>query len=266
MTPLGACKCARRYTSRHTGGPPGILRGMPSPARSHYDHRIRQAIVKTGDADLFPKLDIPSSTRRSWIRRGELAKVVALAERDDELIELHATVSKLERKVAILTAVVRLLVTMVRVTGVTLSELRLPSASAKRRVLRAITSAEHAIGRTAAMRVVGLTPARAREWTTRELRCALEDAPPCPRSVPGRLTLDERRAMRQMVEAEEYKHVSLRSLALLGRRLGKVFAAYGTWCRQVREHGGTDLAAASTPPTRRSAFARRRPTSGGMST
>jgi transposase InsO family protein len=39
-----------------------------------------------------------------------------------------------------------------------------------------------------------------------------------------------------MVEADEYKHLSLRSLALLGKRLGKVFASYGTWCRLVREH------------------------------
>ena len=39
-----------------------------------------------------------------------------------------------------------------------------------------------------------------------------------------------------MVEAVEYKHLSLRSLALLAKRLGKAFASYGTWCRLVREH------------------------------
>lgn len=39
-----------------------------------------------------------------------------------------------------------------------------------------------------------------------------------------------------MVEADEYKHLSLRSLALLAKRLGRVFASYGTWCRLVRDH------------------------------
>lgn len=210
---------------------------MPATARKHYDHRIRHAIVATGDPDLFPKLAIPDSTRRSWLTRG-VAEVVTLDARDTEIVELHATVAKLDKKVAMLTAVVRLLVTLVRVAGTTLAETRLPSAAAKRGVLRAVARAEPAIGRAAALRILGLTPARVREWTQRELQvCGLEDAPPCPRSTPGRLTRDERVAVRDMVEAEEYKHLSLRSLALLGKRLGKVFASYGTWCRLIREHG-----------------------------
>ncbi len=128
--------------------------------------------------------------------------------------------------------------TLVRVAGVTLAETRLPSAVAKRRVLRAVARAESAISRAAALRILGLTPARVREWTQRELRvCGLDDAPPCPRSVPGRLTRNERSAIRNMVEADEYKHLSQRLLALLGKRLGKVFASYGTWCRLIREHG-----------------------------
>jgi len=209
---------------------------MSAIARKRYDHRIRHAIVKTGNADLFPRLDIPDSTRRSWIKRG-LTTVVTLDERDTEIVELHARMAKLEKKVAVLATVVRLLVTLVRVTGTKLSETRLPSATAKRRVLRAADRAGAVIGRNAALEILGLTSARVRDWNRRELQCALEDARPCPRSVPGQLTLDERRAMRDMVEADDYKHLSLRSLALLGKRLGKVFASYGTWCRLVREHG-----------------------------
>ena len=142
------------------------------------------------------------------------------------------------RGAAILAAVVRLLVTLIRVTGVTLLGKRVPAAKGKRRILRVIGRAESAIGRNAALRIVGLTSARAREWTRRELlSCGLDDAPPCPRSVPGRLTRNERGVIREMVEADEYKHLSLRSLALLGKRRGKAFASHGTWCRLVREHG-----------------------------
>jgi transposase InsO family protein len=208
---------------------------MPATARKQYDHRIRQAIVKTGDPDLFPRLAIPDSTRRSWLTRG-VAEVVTLDGRDAEVVELHAKVARLEKKNAILAAVVRLLVTLVRVTGTTLADARLPSASAKRRVLYAIDHAGGAIGRDAALRILGLSPARVRGWSRRELLCTLEDAPPCPRSVPGRLTRDERSIIRDMVEADEYKHLSLRSLALLAKRTAKAFASYGTWCRLVREH------------------------------
>ena len=210
---------------------------MPATARKQYDHRIRQAIVKTGDPGLFPKLAIPESTTRSWLSRG-VGDVVTLDARDTELVELHAQVAKLEQKVSVLRAVVRLLVTLVRVTGMSLVDTRLPSSGAKRRVLHAIGRAEEAIGRHAALRILGLTAARFREWNNRELRvCGLEDAPPCPKSVPGRLTRDERSAIRDMVESDEYKHLSVRSLALLAKRLEKVFASYGTWCRLVREHG-----------------------------
>ncbi len=92
---------------------------MAATARKQYDHRIRQAIVETGDPDLFPKLAIPDSTRRSRVTRG-VAEVVTLDARDTEIVELHVTVARLEKKVAILTAVVGLLAALVRVAGITL--------------------------------------------------------------------------------------------------------------------------------------------------
>lgn len=156
---------------------------------------------------------------------------------DPEVIELRTRVARLERRVEILTATVRLLLVLVRTTEASLAAARVPSAASKARVLRAIAAAAPKIGRRAALRVIGLSENRLREWTARAKQCALEDAPPCPRSVPGRLTTKERQTIRDMVEAEDYKHLSLRSLALLGQRLGHVFAAYETWCRLVRAHG-----------------------------
>ncbi|MFK7991378.1 MAG: transposase [Sandaracinaceae bacterium] len=209
---------------------------MSAPARKQYDHRIRHAIVKAGDPYLFPGLAIPDSTRRSWLSRGA-PDVVTLDARDTEVVVLHADVARLEKRVALLGTVVRLLVTLVRVSQMSLSGVRVPSASGKRRVLHAVARAEPTIGRSAALRILGLTPARAMQWSRRERACALEDAPPCPRTVPGRLTRDERGDIRDLVEAEEYKHLSLRSLAILGKRIGKVFASYETWSRLVREYG-----------------------------
>jgi hypothetical protein len=39
-------------------------------SRRTYEDRIQEAICETGDRDLFPELNIPRSTLRSWIHRG----------------------------------------------------------------------------------------------------------------------------------------------------------------------------------------------------
>ncbi len=56
-------------------------------------------------------------------------------------------------------------------------------------------------------------------------------------STPARLTRDERAEIRDLVEDDRYKHIPIRSLALLGKRLGRVFASYATWRSLIREHG-----------------------------
>ncbi len=43
--------------------------------------------------------------------------------------------------------------------------------------------------------------------------------------------------MRDLVESDDFKHFSLRSLSLDAQRLGTVFASYGTWCRMLRVYG-----------------------------
>jgi hypothetical protein len=39
-------------------------------SRRTYDDRIQEAICESGDRELFPALNIPRSTIRSWIHRG----------------------------------------------------------------------------------------------------------------------------------------------------------------------------------------------------
>ena len=206
---------------------------MPSTIRQSYDHRIRDAIVESGDIALFPQLRIPDSTRRSWLRRGSRTVITASRARS-EGGELQTRIAELERQTAILRAVLRLFVALVRTAGISLANIRVPSAVDKSRVMRAVDAAEPIIGRRSALRVLGLRQARFRSWAALATKCELEDAPPCPRSVPARLTFEERITIRDMVESEEYKHLSLRSLAILAQRLGLVYASYETWCRLTR--------------------------------
>jgi putative transposase len=139
-----------------------------------------------------------------------------------------------DRGVACPIALVRLLVVFLR----TLDDTRVPSGTTKTRILNAVDHAARVFGRRAALRIVGLTDDdRARQWKKRELVCTLDDLPPCPRTFPSRLTRDERNAVRELVEDDRHKHIPIRSLALLGKRLGRVFASAGTRSRLIREHG-----------------------------
>jgi hypothetical protein len=51
------------------------------------------------------------------------------------------------------------------------------------------------------------------------------------------LTPDETENMREKVESDDHRHMSLRALALHAQRIGKVLACPSTWYRQVRAAG-----------------------------
>ena len=113
--------------------------------RPRYDHRIRDAVVDSGDIALFPELGIPDSTLRSWLRRGPRPILTALDSVDDDST-LRIQVAKLERQVVILRAVLRLLLTLVRATRINLMNLRVPSASDKSRLIRSVEWAAPIMG------------------------------------------------------------------------------------------------------------------------
>jgi hypothetical protein len=75
--------------------------------RRVYDHSIKEQILRAGDPDLFPELKNPRSTAVNWIRRG-LGEVVSLDQDDEGERPLHNRVATLERRIAMLTAVLRL--------------------------------------------------------------------------------------------------------------------------------------------------------------
>jgi len=158
---------------------------MSSAVRNSYDHRLRQAIVETGDPDLFPELRIPDSTRRTWMRRG-VSTVVTFERADAHIIALQVHNAKLRKRVTTLVALVRLLITLVRVRDQSIEHTRVPTTAAKDRLLRAVTIAEPVLGRSAALKILGLSDGRLRSWKRRQTLCMLDDASPCPRTNPGR--------------------------------------------------------------------------------
>jgi putative transposase len=201
-----------------------------------YDYRIQEAICETGDRDLFPELNIPRSTIRSWIHRGT-TDVVSGDFRIRDRTELVAEIENLRRRTALLGAVVGLLIAMLRVSKARLDYERLPEGETKRILLRAIGRTGKILPLNAALRIVRLSSSRYHSWCRSETGCDLDDQSSCPRIVPTRLTPNEVEKMRKLVESDDHRHMSLRALALHAQRIGKVLASPSTWYRLVRTAG-----------------------------
>ncbi len=204
--------------------------------RRTYDYRIREAIRESGDRDLFPELNIPRSTIRSWIHR-DMPEVISCDLATDDRAALTAEIERLRRRIALLGAIVGLLIAMLRASKIQLDYQRLPDGEAKKTLLRAIARARNVLPLRSALRIARLSASRYHDWCRAETGCDLDDQTSCPRVVPTRLTPDEINSMRKMVETDEYRHMSLRALALHAQRIGKVLASPSTWYRLVRSAG-----------------------------
>jgi transposase InsO family protein len=210
---------------------------MNPRARRSYDHRIRAAVVATGNPCLFPNLHIPRATARTWIRRGMKKVVAAADDGSGEVLELRAEVADLRRKAETYFAIAAVLLVVTRVLGANLRGQRQPEASAKAQLLRVISRASRHVSANRVLRLIGLSTPRYHAWKRRSLSCRLEDEPSCPRSQPTRLTAVEVQAIKADVVSPELRHVSVRGLALLAQRKGRVAASASTWHRLIRERG-----------------------------
>jgi hypothetical protein len=206
---------------------------MTLRCRRTYDHRIREQIVRSGIQTCFRSWR--SRTALSWIRRG-LGDVVSL---DDEEREpaLRVRMVNLERRIAMLTAVLRLTLALLRASGYELERARVPDAATKRRLLSAIGRARKAMPLAAALRVLRLSSARYYAWVRAADACTLDDRPSCPHFMVQHLTYSEVATIGDMVQSSEHRHMSIRGLALHAQRVGKVFAHPATWSKLIRERG-----------------------------
>jgi len=205
------------------------------PRRS-YDHRIREAICETRDPDLFPELQIPGSTIRCWLHRGA-ADVETVGVLEEGRLNLLAQNRELQRRVALLGAMVGVLVALIRVSKYRLDFERIPDANSKRVLLRAIERSKKAMPLSASLRLAGISASRYHSWCRTKEGCDLEDQPSCPRTMPSRLTSDEVTVIETMVESRDLRFMTVRALALYAQRFGKVFASPTTWYRLIRRRG-----------------------------
>jgi putative transposase len=203
-----------------------------------YDTRVRELIARSGNPDLFPELDIPRSTSATWVRRGP-RQVVGLDEGLDELAALLGRIAKLEHRVRVLTALLRLVLTMLRLSGFRVELQRIPEGRNKQALLFAVAKARHVLPLVSVLKVLHLSAARYHAWVRAQSTCELDDQSACPLTAPQKLTARELMSMKDMVLSPAYRHMSIRALALHAQRIGDVLAHPVTWYKVIRERGWT---------------------------
>ena len=195
---------------------------------------MRDLVQSTGDIGHAIRRGVPRSTARGWLTQ-DRTEVVTVDVFELDVLNLQQEVLALRDRVARLVALLRLLVVLTRVSGFSLACARLPDAALKVLLLRAIERSCSALPLRTVLRVLRVSPSRYHSWK-REDECHLDDRSSCPRSSPQQLTRAEVETIREMVTAEQYRHVPTGTLALFAQRLGKVFASPTTWYKLVRLH------------------------------
>ena len=235
-----------------------------SGSRRSYDHRIREIDCRTGNPRIFRHLRIPRSTTASCLSRGRRS-VISLDWNRDMASVLDENV-KLGRRTERQTAIIRLLVVLLKLSEFRLDEQRLPDGKAKARILRGIDRCKDALPLKSTLRPVRLSPARYQAWKRAEKRCELDDRSSCPRSHPTQLTPAEVSTIKETDTATEYRHMPLRALSLYAQRAGEVFASATTWAKLVRQRGWRRRVAVCTLRSQRPVFGRLTQMNTGTST
>ena len=197
-----------------------------------YDHRLRELVRSTGDIEHAIQRGVPRSTARGW-RNSACFEVVTVGDTDKDFLRLQREVLALRKRVERLIALLRVLVVLLKVSGFSLANTRVPDEARKRTLLRAIERSRTALPLRVILRILQLSQSRYHSWK-REGECGLDDTLSCPRVSPHQLTSAEVDTIKKMVTAEEYRHVPTGTLAVLAQRLRKVFASPTTWRRLIR--------------------------------
>lgn len=205
--------------------------------RQHvYDHRLRELVRRTGDVSIATEVGVPRSTAAGWLRSAP-RPVVSLDVVEMPDVALQAEVVKLRRRVQTLSAIIGLLLAVLRVSGFRLDRAYISEAATRDDLLRAVERSRKILPASAVLRILRVSASRYHLWLRASQGCGIENRTACPKCSPNQLTPDEVAAIGQMAMAECYRHVPTGRLAILAQRLGKVFASPSTWYRLVRDHG-----------------------------
>jgi transposase InsO family protein len=205
-------------------------------AQRTYDHRLKNLVCETGDIQHAIRRGVPRSTARGWLSSPR-KEVVTIDVLDSTTEELQNEVLMLRRRIEKLLAVLRLLVAILKVSGFSLANCRLPDGEKKTKLLQAVKRSCGVLPLRTVLRILRISATRYHRWKRSHEACGLSDSSSCPKNFPQKLMPEEVWAINEMATSPEYRHVPTGTLAILAQRIGKVFASPATWYRLIREHG-----------------------------
>lgn len=95
-----------------------------------YDHRLRQFVCATGDTTHAIRIGVPRSTANGWLLPRKMP-VVSLTQFGQHIESLEIELARLRIQVASLRHLVRLLLLILKISGFSFRNCRIPSSSDK---------------------------------------------------------------------------------------------------------------------------------------
>ena len=110
---------------------------QPERINRTYDHRLKLLVRRTGKVSHALAIGVPRSTARGWLKPSDRT-VVSLQANCLHLEQLELRVVMLQRRNRQLLCLVRILVVLLKLSGFSLKRHRIPAASDKQMLLKAI--------------------------------------------------------------------------------------------------------------------------------
>jgi putative transposase len=145
-----------------------------------YDDRLQEMVKSAGSIEIAREHGIPRSTARGWLRDHDLPSVVSTDVIDQDTTSLQLEVPALRRKVERLTALLRLMFVVFKLSQFSLAKTPVQDAKDKQRLLAAIDRCREHLPLQTVTRLIGLSRSRYHEWR-QENPCRVDDRSSCPR-------------------------------------------------------------------------------------
>ncbi len=135
--------------------------------RQTYDHRLRDFVRETGNMNYAVELGVPKSTAKTWLNTSA-RKVITDEFFDLGDVQIRARILKLEGRVKCLTAIMVLLITLIRVSRIRVDGKRIADGKNKERLLRAIERACKTLALRTVLRIIGISSTKVPQLGTLE--------------------------------------------------------------------------------------------------
>lgn len=134
-----------------------------TPILRRYDHRLRELVRSAGDIGHAIRCGVPRSTVRGWLT-SRPAEVVTLDFVEMDVLVLQQEVLALRKRIEWLVVLLRLLVALLKVSGFSLSCVRIAEGATKVLLLRANGRSRSVLSLRVVLRVLRLSHSRCYSW------------------------------------------------------------------------------------------------------